>query len=186
MRSHVRLGRRHLHIGGRRDRSSREPTDAADGHLSRRDVRASRPRLGTVLERPLDDHRRSGEGGHDPPRRRPFGRREPIRPHRGASGGVSITGTRDARIEGLSITGYHSTGPAFTPAGILVGVRHDAGHTSACFLHGDHGCGGICLLDAVSRIADRADSMARSRRHCGDSSVGAYGIAVLSYGDGAA
>ena len=41
MRPHVRLcRRRHLHIGERRDRPSREPADAADGHLSRRDVRA--------------------------------------------------------------------------------------------------------------------------------------------------
>jgi hypothetical protein len=80
----------------------------------------------------------------------------------GTAGGVSITGSRDVRVERLRITGYHSTGPAFTSSGILVEVRHDAGHASACFLHGDHDCGGIYLLDnTVSRIANRADSMAR-------------------------
>ncbi|MHB1554776.1 MAG: hypothetical protein ACYCSX_17475 [Acidimicrobiales bacterium] len=103
------------------------------------------------------------------------------------AGGVSITGSRDVAVEGLTISGYHTTGPTFTPAGILVEVRHDLGHTSACFLHGDHACSGIYLLDdTVSWIANRADSMARSKRDCGNSGVGAYGIAVLSYGDSAA
>ena len=84
--------------------------------------------------------------------------------------------------------------PRFVPPGgdaggvsILVEVRHDVGHTSACFLHGDHDCSGIYLLDnTVSQIANRAGSMARSKRYCGNSGVGAYGIAGLSYGQGAA
>jgi hypothetical protein len=102
------------------------------------------------------------------------------------AGAVSITGSRDVAVEGLTISGYHATGPTFTPAGILVEVRHDAGHTSACFLHGDHACSGIYLLDdAVRGIVNRADTMDRSKRYCGDPQVGAYGIAVLSYGDGA-
>jgi hypothetical protein len=104
---------------------------------------------------------------------------------RSDTGAVSITGSRDVAVEGLTISGYHSTGPTFTPAGILVEVRHDAGHTSACFLHGDHACSGIYLLDDTVRdVVNSADAMDRSKRDCGDPEVGAYGIAVLSYGDG--
>jgi len=102
------------------------------------------------------------------------------------TGALSITGSRDVAVERLTISGYHTTGPTFTPAGILVEVRHDTGHTSACFLHGDHACSGIYLLDDTVRgIVNTADTMDRSKRYCGDPQVGAYGIAVLSYGDGA-
>lgn len=105
----------------------------------------------------------------------------------GTAGGISITGSRDVAVTHLTITGYHATGPRFAPAGILVEVRHEIGHTSACFLHGDRACSGIYLLDnTVSAIDNRADSMAQSKRYCGDAGVGAYGIAVLSHGDDAA
>ena len=105
----------------------------------------------------------------------------------GVAGGVSITGSRDVEVEGLTITGYHSRGPAFTPAGILVEVRRDGGYTSPCFEHGDHACSGIYLIDdTVDEIANLADSVSSTRRYCGTSGVGAYGIGVFSYGRGAA
>ncbi len=105
---------------------------------------------------------------------------------RSDAGAVSITGSRDVAVEGLTISGYHTTGPTFTPAGILVEVRHDAGHTSACFRHGDHVCSGIYLLDDTVRdIVNSADTMDRSKAYCDDPQVGAYGIAILSYGIGA-
>lgn len=108
----------------------------------------------------------------------------------GVVGGVDLTDSRDVEVEGLSISGYHSNGPDYTPTGILATVRAGpvrsggkAPHESACFARSrDHACSGIYLIDDhISRIVNLADETA-SRKDCGNSNVGAYGIAVLSYG----
>lgn len=106
----------------------------------------------------------------------------------GVVGGVDLTDSRDVEVEGLSISGYHSDGPDFTPSGILVTVRAGPArravpHESACFARSeDHACSGIYLIDdRVSDVVNVADETP-TRRDCGNSSVGAYGIAILSYG----
>jgi hypothetical protein len=99
------------------------------------------------------------------------------------AGGVSIADSRGVEIEGLNVSGYHATGEAYTPTGILVEVRGDAGHQSACFLHGDNACTDIYIVDdTVANIANTADENPHVKRYCNDSNVGAYGIAALSYG----
>ncbi|MHB8457138.1 MAG: hypothetical protein ACYDBS_05545, partial [Acidimicrobiales bacterium] len=110
----------------------------------------------------------------------------------GIVGAVDLTDSRDVEVEGLSISGYWTNGPTFAPAGILVTVRQGPQrslsrfpHESACFVKSpDHACAGIYLIDnKISGIVNRADQVANSRADCNNGGVGAYGIAVLSYGN---
>lgn len=113
----------------------------------------------------------------------------------GDAGGVDVTDSRSVEVEGLDISGFHSDGPAEAAAGILVTVRQSGStdqartpHESVCFLRSpDHSCGQIYLIDdVVTDIANLADETDTVRADCDNEQVGAFGIAVLSYGDDAA
>ena len=109
----------------------------------------------------------------------------------GDTGGVDITDTRDVEVEGLDISGYWADGPDYAPTGILVTVRQSTQtnqaktpHESVCYLKGDRTCSDIYLIDdKISGIANRADEVSDVRKDCNDGDVGAFGIAVLSYGN---
>jgi hypothetical protein len=114
---------------------------------------------------------------------------------RGVAGGVTIADSRGVEVYGLSISGYTTYGATYTPAGIYVTVRESGSslgkgvpHESPCFVHGDKVCGDIYLLkDTVAGITNTADGEAGvSKTMCGNSGVGAYGIAILSHGSDAA
>ena len=109
----------------------------------------------------------------------------------GDSGAVTIADSRGVEVFGLAITGYTTFGPTYTPAGIYVTVRQSGStagtkvpHESPCFVKGDKACGDIYLLDntisAITNAADKESGATKST--CGNSGVGAYGIAVLSHG----
>jgi hypothetical protein len=109
----------------------------------------------------------------------------------GVVGGVTIADSRGVEVYGLSISGYTTYGPNYTPAGIYVTVRQSGSvagkgvpHESPCFVRGDKACGDIYLLDdTVAGITNSADNEAGvTKAMCGNSGVGAYGIAILSHG----
>ncbi|MGO9909852.1 MAG: hypothetical protein ACLPQS_01625 [Acidimicrobiales bacterium] len=109
----------------------------------------------------------------------------------GDTGGVDITDSRSVEVEGLDISGYWADGPDYAPTGILVTVHQSTQtnesktpHESACFLKGDDVCSDIYLIDdTISGIVNRADEVSNVRTDCNNSDVGAFGIAVLSYGN---
>ncbi|MGO9198652.1 MAG: hypothetical protein ACLQK4_16180 [Acidimicrobiales bacterium] len=110
----------------------------------------------------------------------------------GDTGGVDITDSRGVEVEGLKISGYWADGPDYAPTGILVTVRQSrqtnqskTPHESACFVKSpDHVCSDIYLIDdTISGIVNRADEMSDVEKDCNDGDVGAFGIAVLSYGN---
>jgi hypothetical protein len=107
----------------------------------------------------------------------------------GTAGGVSVVDSRGVEISRLTIKNYTTRGSALTPAGIYVTVQGGAeqGRKSACFVRGDHVCGDIYLIgDTVSSISNSADEDATSKHWCDNANVDAFGIAVESFGSGAA
>ncbi len=109
----------------------------------------------------------------------------------GDAGGVSIVDSRSVEIYGLTIENYTTDGTTYTPAGILVQVRSDTTntnqgtvpHESACFLHGDHACSGIYILDnTVQNISNTADENFSARSVCGNGNVDGYGIETIAAG----
>jgi hypothetical protein len=107
----------------------------------------------------------------------------------GVAGAVSIVDSRGVEIRGLTITGYHAWGTTATPAGIYVEVRAKGfgGKPSACFVHGDHACSGIYLIDNhISYIRNLADTRDNVKHWCNNGNVDAFGIEVESFGKGIA
>jgi hypothetical protein len=106
------------------------------------------------------------------------------------SGGISIVDSRSVEIYGLTVENFTFNGAAHVPAGIYVTVRSDtknvnqdkAPHRSACFLS-HSSCSDIYIIrNTVENITNGADEIHYSKSVCGNSDVGAYGIAVIAAG----
>jgi hypothetical protein len=99
-------------------------------------------------------------------------------------GAIEVGGSRDVEIYGITVRNWATSSPGITPAGIYVTTtRADAGvpvAASACYTSSaDHVCSDIFLYDntvqAVKNIAPG----------CGNLNIGAFGIAVKSFGSNA-
>jgi TolB protein len=99
-------------------------------------------------------------------------------------GAIEIGGSRDVEVYGVTVRNWVTSDPALTPAGIYVTTtRADASvpvSASACYTSSaDHVCSDIFLynntVQAVKNVA----------AGCGNLNIGAYGIAVKSFGNDA-
>jgi hypothetical protein len=99
-------------------------------------------------------------------------------------GAIEISGSRDVEVYGVTVRNWVTSNPAITPAGIYVTTtRADASvpvSSSPCYTSSaDHVCSDIFLYDntvqAVKNVA----------AGCGNLNIGAYGIAIKSFGNDA-
>ncbi len=99
-------------------------------------------------------------------------------------GAIEIGGSRDVEVYGLTVRNWITNNPGLTPAGIYVTTtRADASvpvAASACYSSSaDHVCSDIFLYNnTVQAVRNVAPG-------CGNLNIGAYGIAVKSFGNDA-